>query len=145
MDGFKFDATDFLKKIASGSGGVNGKMKAAVGVYCHSTGKKMESYAKNNAPWNNRTGNARQTIKGDFKWENESKCAAYVAGNMDYSPYLELAHAKGKSTDNEVGMEVAPSFEQLELGREGKYAILRPTVRKLTPEFVTGMANLLEK
>ncbi|MEY7998607.1 hypothetical protein AB8U03_00075 [Clostridium sp. Mt-5] len=143
MNGFKFDATDLLKKIAM-MGEVNNKMKAAVGVYCDSSGKKMESYAKSNAKWENRTGNARQTIKGGFKWEDNSKCSAFVAGNMEYSPYLELAHAKGKSVDNEVGMEVSPSFAQLELANEGKYAILRPTVRKLTPEFVSGMANLLK-
>lgn len=144
MSGFKFDAGDFLNKIASGSGGVNSKMKAAVGVYCDSTGKKLEGYAKSNASWQDHTGDARKTIKGGFKWESENKCSAYVSGNMNYSPYLELAHAKGKSTDNEVGMEVASSFEQLELANEGKYAILRPTVRKFTPEFVKGMSNLLK-
>lgn len=144
MSGFKFDATDFLKKIAGGSGGVNGKMKAAVGVYCDSAGKKIAGEAKKNAKWTDRTGNARQTIDGGFKWQDENKCAAYVAGNMEYSPYLELAHAKGTSGDNGVGMEVDPSFEQLELGSEGKYATLRPMVRKLTPEFINGMANLLK-
>ncbi|OAA91257.1 hypothetical protein [Clostridium ljungdahlii] len=144
MSGFKFDATDLLRKIAE-NGEVNNKMKSAVGVYCDSEGKKMEGYAKNNAPWQDRTGNARQTIKGGFQWEDESKCKSYVAGNMEYSPYLELAHAKGKSGDDEVGMEVGPSFAQLELANEGKYAVLRPTVRKLTPKFVSGMANLLGK
>lgn len=143
VDGFKFDATDMLKKIAT-IGEVHNRMKSAVGVYCDSSGKKMEGYAKNNAKWEDRTGNARQTIKGGFKWEDNDKCSAYVAGNMEYSPYLELAHAKGKSGDDEVGMEVAPSFEQLELANEGKYAILRPTVRKLTPEFINGMAKLLK-
>ena len=142
--GFKFDATDLLKKVAE-SGEVNNKMKAAAGVYCDSVGKKMEGYAKKNASWKNHTSNARQTIQGGFKWQNENKCASYVAGNMNYSPYLELAHAKGTNTDNEVGMEVGPSFAELELANEGKYAVLRPTVRKLTPEFVSGMANLLGK
>jgi hypothetical protein len=143
VDGFKFDATDMLKKIAT-MGEVHNRMKSAVGVYCDSSGKKMEGYAKNNAKWEDRTGNARQTIKGGFKWEDNDKCSAYVAGNMEYSPYLELAHAKGKSGDDEVGMEVAPSFEQLELANEGKYAILRPTVRKFTNEFINGMAKLLK-
>jgi hypothetical protein len=144
MSGFKFDASDFLKKISSGSGGVNGKMKAAVGVHCDNYGEKMEGYAKNNVPWKDHTTHARTTIKGGFKWEDKSKCSAFVSGNMNYSPYLELAHAKGKSSDDEVGMKVAPSFSQLELANEGKYAILRPTVRKLTPEFIKDMANLLK-
>lgn len=144
MSGFKFNTEDLLKNLAS-SGEVNKKMKAAVGVYCDSTGKKMSGEAKKNAKWTDRTGNARQTIDGGFKWQDENKCAAYVAGNMEYSPYLELSHTKGTRSDSEVGMEVGPSFSQLELGNEGKYAVLRPTVRKLTPEFVAGMANLLGK
>lgn len=144
MSGFKFDATDLLKNIAE-SGEVNNKMKAAAGVYCDSAGKKMAGQAKKDAKWKDRTGNARQSIEGGFKWQNQNKCASYVAGNMKYSPYLELAHAKDTSEDSEVGMEVGPSFAQLELANEGKYAVLRPTVRKLTPEFVAGMANLLGK
>lgn len=144
MSGFKFNAEGLLKNLAN-SGDVNKKMKAAAGVYCDSTGKKMAGQAKKDANWKDRTGNARQTIEGGFKWQNENKCAAYVAGNMEYSPYLELSHAKGTSGDDEVGMEVGTSFAQLELGNEGKYAVLRPTVRKLTPEFVAGMANLLGK
>lgn len=144
MFGFKFNAEDLLKNLAA-SGDVNKKAKAAVGVYCDSVGNKMAGQAKKDANWIDRTGNARQSIQGGFKWPNQEKCAAYVAGNMEYSPYLELTHAKGTSGDGEVGMEVGPSFAQLELGNEGKYAVLRPTVRKLTPEFVAGMANLLGK
>lgn len=140
---FNINIEGVLKKLAA-SGEIERKMKAAVGLYCDTSSKKMESDAKKNASWTDRTGNARQTIKGGFKWENADKCIVYIAGNMEYSPYLELAHAKGTSSDD-VGIEVGPSFAQLELGREGKYSILRKTVRKFTPEFLKGMNNLLGK
>ncbi|PJI07045.1 MULTISPECIES: hypothetical protein [Clostridium] len=139
----KFDATDFFLKIAK-EGDVNNEMKSDVASYCDSIGTEMENYAKVNAPWKDRTGNARQTIEGGSKWQGESECAAYVAGNMEYSPYLELAHRKESEQDDGVGMEVGPSFSELELSNEGKYAILRPTVRKFEPEFVNGMENILK-
>jgi hypothetical protein len=140
---FNIDIQKVLKKLTQG-GEIEMKMKASVGLYCDTAAKKMESYAKQNARWTDRTGNARQTIKGGFKWEDANRCRVYIAGNMNYSPYLELAHAD-KSVGNDVGMEVGPTFEQLELGNEGKYAILRPTVRKYSPEFIRGMNNLLGK
>ncbi len=95
------------------------KMRAAVGVYADSAGKKMEGEAKQNAPWENNSGKARQTITGGHVWEG-NKCLAYVAGNMPYSPYLELCN-------------------------EGKYAILGPTAKKMAPEILRGLANLLNR
>lgn len=140
-ESMRIDATQVLKNLAS-NGEVEKRMKAAVGLYCDSTGKKMGGYAKDNAPWTDRTGNARQSIDGGFKWDGD-KCMSYVSGNMDYSPYLELAHANKNGDD--IPVETTPSFAKLELAKEGKYAILRPTVRKFVPNFISGMNNLLGK
>ncbi|MBP2032575.1 hypothetical protein J2Z42_001247 [Clostridium algifaecis] len=140
----KYDASKLLHNLSE-EGMINKKMKTSVGVYCDSVGKKMEGYAKKNAPWHNRTGNARRTIKGGSAWQDEHICDAYVGGNMDYSPFLELAKAKGMSTDNEVNMEVDADHTSLNLNAEGKYSIFRQTVRKFIPEVVTGMVNLLDK
>ena len=139
-------------------------VKAAVGVYCDSVGKKLEAWAKNppygynpkaeltekqliiiktlakkgklrrnssnkvdttpntisdvHYKWHTRTGDARKTIQGGFKWENENKCVAYVSGNMPYSVYLELAFEK-------------------------QYAVLYPAVKALEPQFAKGMDGVL--
>ncbi|MBU3208524.1 hypothetical protein KPL28_02605 [Clostridium algidicarnis] len=95
------------------------KSKAAIGVYADTAGKKLEAYAKNSAPWTDRTGLGRKTIEGGNQWEGD-KCHVYVAGNMDYSPYLELCNDK-------------------------KHATLKPSVDKLSPEILKGMGNLLGK
>lgn len=145
MSNFKLNMNigEVLEKLAA-NGEIEKKMRAVVQEHCETTSKDMETYAKKNANWIDRTGNARQTIKGGFKWIDANKCAIYIAGNMDYSPYLELAHASG-SDEKGVGMEVGTSFAQLELGNEGRYAILRPTIRKFNPDFIKGMHNLLGK
>lgn len=140
----KYNADKLLHNLSE-KGMINKTMKASVGVYCDSVGKKMEGYAKKNAPWHNRTGMARKTIKGGSAWQDEHICDAYVGGNMDYSPFLELAKAQGSSTDNEVTMEVDANHTSLNLSAIGKYSIFRETVRKFIPEAITGMTGLLEK
>lgn len=95
------------------------KMRAAVGIYADSAGKKMEKEAKQNAPWTDRTAHARQTIQGGHEWHG-SKCYAYVAGNEKYSSYLEFAHEK-------------------------QNAILYPVVKKMSPEILKGMEGLFYK
>ncbi|KGG81068.1 hypothetical protein Y919_02560 [Caloranaerobacter azorensis H53214] len=113
--GFKIDIARALRGLAE----AETKMKAAVGVYADSAGKKMEAHAKQNAPWTDRTGQARQTIEGGHEWQG-NKCIVYVAGNKEYSPYLEFANEK-------------------------KYATLYPTVKKMAPEILKGMAGLLNR
>lgn len=69
---------------------------------CESVAEEMESYAKANAPWQDRTGNARRTLEG-FTVREADRVAVGVCGNMPYSPHLET-------------------------GFHGRFAILVPTV-----------------
>ena len=94
------------------------KVKAAIGLYADTAAKKMEGEAKIDAPWTDRTGNARNSIRGDFGWQG-SKAVITLSGNMDYSVWLELAHGK-------------------------KYAILKPTIDKNTPEILRGYRRLVK-
>lgn len=111
---FKIDISGALKGLAE----TEIKTRAAIGVYGNTAGKKLEATAKREAPWIDRTGDARKTIQGGHNWQG-NKCAVYVAGNTEYFPYLELAHEK-------------------------RYAILNPTVQKLTAEILNGMQNILK-
>ena len=97
---------------------VEKKVKAAIGLYADTAAKRMEGEAKINAPWTDRTGNARNSIRGDFDWQG-SKAVITLSGNMDYSVWLELAHGK-------------------------KYAILKPTIDKNTPEILRGYQRLVK-
>ena len=93
-------------------------VRAAIGVYADTAAKKMEGEAKKNAPWTDRTGNARNSIQGDFGWQG-NKAVITLGGNMDYSVWLELAYEK-------------------------KYAILKPTIDRNAPEILKGYQRLVK-
>lgn len=111
--GFRVDTSDLLRGLGEA------KLKAmfAVEAYGRSAAAKLEQEAKQGAPWRDRTGLARQTIAGVADWHG-SAFRIGVAGNMNYSPYLELA-------------------------REKQYAVLWPTVTRMAPIILNGMTSLL--
>ena len=83
--------------------------------------EEMEAYAKQNAPWTDRTGNARRTLSGFVMQEDESTLLIGLAGHMPYSPQLELNYA-------------------------GKYKIILPTVDSYAPKIMSAVvAAALQK
>ena len=96
---------------------VEKKVRAAIGVYADTAGKKMEASAKSNAPWIDRTSHARGSILGSFGWQGD-KAIITLSGNMDYSVYLELAMGK-------------------------RYAILKPTIEKHANSILAGYRRLI--
>ncbi len=50
----------------------------------------LESYAKENASWIDRTGNARQTLHAFTEDLSREAVALYLAHGMDYGKFLEL-------------------------------------------------------
>jgi len=80
------------------------RREAGLYALANSSAQEMESFAKRNARWSDRTGNARQGLKGYAELEN-NEIVIYLAHTVKYGIYLEKAMA-------------------------GKYAILKPTMRK---------------
>lgn len=111
---YKLDISDLLKKV----GEHKVKVQEGLLVYGKTAGKKMEAEAKRNAPWTDRTTNARNSIKGDAEYKG-AKVVISLSGNMDYSVYLEKAN-------------------------EGKFAILKPTVDKNSIEILKGLDKILK-
>ncbi|WP_352419831.1 hypothetical protein [Proteiniborus sp.] len=97
---------------------VENKVRSAIGLYADTAAKKMEGEAKGNAPWTDRTSNARNSIRGDFGWKGKHAVIS-LSGNMNYSVYLELAHEK-------------------------RFAILVPTIQKNAPEVIKGYQRLVK-
>jgi hypothetical protein len=93
------------------------KAQAALGLFADTAAKKMEVDAKRNAPWTDRTSNARNSIQGSFGWKNR-KLVITLSGNMDYSVWLELANDK-------------------------RYAILYPTIQKNAPEVLRAYKKVI--
>lgn len=84
-----FDTKTVLKNFND----MQAKTRTALQIIADSAVKAMERYAKNNARWTDRTGNARQRLKGSTRWE-ESALIAAISHNVDYGMWLELCHGK---------------------------------------------------
>ncbi|MDD6395133.1 MAG: hypothetical protein PUB37_02985 [Firmicutes bacterium] len=95
--------------------GVKAQAEAALDEVCEVSAAQMESSAKRNAPWTDRTGNARRTLEG-FTDKSGHERYIGVCGNMFYSPSLEMLYGK-------------------------KYAILYPVVQAETREVLLRLAN----
>lgn len=95
-----------------------GRIRAALELYAKTAALKMEADAKQNRPWTDRTGNAKNSIQGGYGWDGD-KLVIILSGNVSY-------------------------FLHLELGHEKKYAILKPTTEKYTPEVLRGYKRLVE-
>ena len=61
---FKFDASKLIKGIAEREI----KTRAALGLYVDTVAKKMETHAKSNKPWVDRTGRAKQSLNSSWNW-----------------------------------------------------------------------------
>lgn len=77
---------------------------------------EMEAYAKQNAPWTDRTGNARRTLSGFVLQQDENTMLVGIAGHMYYSPDLEMRYG-------------------------GRYAILGPTVDMYVPNIMRAVVS----
>lgn len=53
----------------------------------------LETEAKNNAPWTDRTGNARQGLNGFAEDVSATLVEIYLAHKMDYGVWLELKNS----------------------------------------------------
>lgn len=102
-----------LRTTLSGLQQVEDKLFEALRIVSHSAAKEMEAWAKANAKWTDRTGNARQKLTGDAYWANSKVLETVIAHQMDYGVWLELAHAKKYAILDKALREKAPElFEQ---------------------------------
>ena len=93
------------------------KVKKAAVVTAHRMAPEVESYMKNNAPWTDRTGNAR----------NGLAARAYESGD-------------------EVGIVLYPQVSYgiwLEVRWSGRYAIINPTIDEMGPRVMQQFNGLL--
>lgn len=107
--------SDMVKKMAEHES----KLQKAVLLYGETCGLKLEAEAKEEAPWTDRTGNARNSIRGGADpYADGAKI--YLSGNMEYSKWLEIAN-------------------------DGDYAILEDTVSSNAEGILKGLNKILEK
>lgn len=111
----KVDPSSFFKGMVK----LEDKVKVGITLQAKIAADKMAIDAKTNAPWIDRTGNARQSIRGYTEWVNNHTLNIGISGGMDYSPYLEFCNNK-------------------------KYAILYPTLLKHKNDIVDSMGAIIK-
>lgn len=94
------------------------KQRAAVVALAGNWAGQLEGRAKTNAPWQDRTANARNGLFGSTE----------IRGN---EVFIRLGHSM------EYGVF-------LELARDGKHAVLKPTIDAATPEIFKSYKRLWE-
>ena len=116
---FRFDGSDLMKGLMT----AETKSDAAIHMYAETSALQLQNYAKENRPWTDRTGHARQRLKG-YVGKSEAGWRIYLAHGVDYGLWLELAHEKRYSiipkTIEYVGAKtIIPGFKRLleRLGR----------------------------
>lgn len=75
----------------------------------------IETEMKENAPWTDRSSNARQTLETEVYHKSETAVALIARGRMSYQKYLELKK-QGQSI-------LSPELQQA-----GKHAVILPTI-----------------
>lgn len=95
------------------------RVEEALYGYGETAAALLQGEAQRNRPWIDRTGHARQRIKG-YCVRTENGVRIYLAHGVDYGVYLEFAHEK-------------------------KYAIIYPTLRRKGPEIIAGAMKVVRK
>ena len=111
---FKFDANNLIKGLAEREI----KTRAALGLYADTVAKKMESHAKSNKPWVDRTGRAKQSLNSSWKWVGDV-ARVELSHGVDYGIYLEFCNEK-------------------------RYAIIKPTIDAISPQAIRGLNKILK-
>ena len=111
---FKFDASDLLKGLVDREI----KTRAALGLYADTVAKKMETHAKSNKPWIDRTGRAKQSLNSSWKWIGDV-ARVELSHGVDYGIYLEFCNEK-------------------------RYAIIKPTIDAISPQAIRGLNKILK-
>ena len=108
-----------LDNVIGNLKGCEDRMRAALHGLGMQTAAQMEAYAKQNAPWQDQTGHARQGLFGEVL-EEDGKLKVRIAHTEEYGVYLELS-------------------------RKGRRPILEPTAQRFAPEFYDAAKELLTK
>lgn len=108
----KFDMSSLEKGLEA----LENKSEIAVKMLAETGAVKMQGYAQGHAPWTDRTGRARQTLKGSVETiSNGYKIK--IAHGVDYGIWLELAHEKRfaiiPNTLNYGEQTILPAFYKL--------------------------------
>lgn len=97
------------------------RMSFALESYAKAGGAKMVKYAKQNAPWENRTRAARDGIAYKTEWETATRLRLNLTSGVNYGIYLEFVNYAHK----------------------GRLSIWWPTINRHSSEIYQGWASAI--
>lgn len=118
-DGIKFNFTADSMKIPNNLVIMGTKVDAAVKILLKTESAQLQSYARQNRMWTDRTGDARRRLTAYLRSTNDGY-RIYLAHGVDYGIWLELANEK-------------------------RFAIIEPSIRLKSPEIIRHFQGLMSK
>lgn len=106
-----------INGVTNGLNDLQSKIEPAVQMLAEQGAQQMENFAKENRRWTDRTGHARQRLKGSTsKIENGYRVT--IAHGVDYGIWLEFAHEKRfailpETLEYVSVFEILPGFNKL--------------------------------
>lgn len=88
-----FSITISAEEVLGNLEEMNERVKAGLKVIGETVGAKMTSYAQANAPWTDRTGNARSGLHHEVAWKGTT-LDIQIKHSMDYGIWLEIANSE---------------------------------------------------
>jgi len=105
--------------LAAGIANFYGKMVDGFEDVLEPFAEQMMEYAQANAPWSDRSGDARSGLTGDFEHEGENFIVS-LYHTVDYGKWLEIRWG-------------------------GKYAVILPTIETLGPEMMRELKDMMDE
>lgn len=93
-------------------------INTAVYAICQSYAPEIENWMRSNAPWTDRTGNARQSLWSDVEQVANTAVDLIMSHGVDYGKWLEIANA-------------------------GRYAIITPALDYFAPKIWADIKRML--
>jgi hypothetical protein len=113
--GFSFDAGSLIANVD----GLDRRVDAAIGAVMERSADAAVAHMKVNAPWTDRTGNARSGL-GSIVFKQAGRWVMNLFGRANYQIWLEVKNG-------------------------GKYAIITPTIIQWGPRTMAMMTGLIER
>lgn len=113
--GFKFDTSKFRNLDH-----LNDRLDRAIQGVCRFWDGPVETAMKVDAPWTDRTTNARNGLKAQHVALGKGKHAIICTHSVEYGVFLEVSN-------------------------NAKYATIMPTIRKMAPKVMATLTKLLDR
>lgn len=103
---FTIDTGQVLKNLRR----FDDRLRVALALDAQNIAIQMENWAKENANWEDRTGDARKYLKSHVKWEHVNELVVAIAHHKEYGVFLELANERKNAILEEAISQYSKEF-----------------------------------